>query len=151
MRAAVALCAEAINVISERSQVMEGDALSPAHASRGVTMQLRRAQKMVDGSDPGSCLSPLRMHLEAICDDLIDMWQVVVKSGPRERLGDKLSALQSHVEKHDKWMFAQMCGINKLTDFGSHHSQDLLDRVTLAEVKPVLEISESLHRRFLEL
>lgn len=150
MKEALASCQAALEGI--RTRVADADVGSSGQGpmSRSAAMHLSEATELAAGTSPGRSLNALRHHLEAVCDALLDYWQLSpkTKEGGRPKLNEKLDALRVQIERHDKFMFALMCGINKLTDFGSHHSDDLLDKVASADVAPIVEISENLHRRF---
>jgi len=151
MRESLELCNSAIVSISTREALADiAETTRGGPISRSAAMHLVEARNLARGTMPGRALNALRHHLEAVCDALLEHWclTVKVKDGGRIRLTDKLTALTQRVECHDKFMFAQMCGINKLTDIGSHHSDDYFDKIAATDVKPVLEIAEGMHRRF---
>ena len=151
MREALELCQSAIASILSREALAEIAEITRGNIiSRDATMHLVEARELANGPMPGRSLNALRHHLEAVCDALLKHWCLTpkVKESARIRLTDKLTALTQRVENYDKFMFAQMCGINKLTDMGSHHSADYFDKIAAADVKPVLEIAEGMHRRF---
>ena len=154
MRESLDLCRKAISSILARESITSiAEATRGRPISRSATMHLADARDLATSSMPGRSINVLRHHLEAVCDALLQHWNLTpkVKEGNRVKLTDKLTALTNKVEEHDKFMFAQMCGINKLTDFGSHHSEDYFDKIAAIDVKPIMEIAEGMHRRFLQI
>jgi hypothetical protein len=150
-RESLELCVSAIASISAREALAGiAETTRGGPISRGAAMHLLEARNLAHGPMPGRSLNALRHHLEAVCDALLEHWCLTpkVKEGGYIRLADKLTALTQRVNGYDKFMFAQMCGINKLTDIGSHHSEDYFDKIAAADVKPLLEIAEGMHRRF---
>lgn len=148
-------CEQAIAQIRGRDDGIaepEKEGLPLLAVSRSATEHLKRAEHDAAGPYPGAALNALRMYLEATCDELISAWDVnVVTKVGRPRLSDKLNALLPKIESKDRWLFAQMCGLNKLTDFGSHHSDEFLNRLSEGEIRPILQIARSMQARLIEL
>lgn len=148
------LCADALERVASRDITHPQNVVNGAtFALPSATAHLQDARALADGARPGRALNALRHHLESICEELVRRWSVKLpeKSSRRGQLSDVLTGLTPHIEQRDKVLFSQMCGVNKLTDFGSHHSNDFLDKLTAHDVNLVLSLSERVHERFQQL
>lgn len=147
------LCAHALRQIALRDSVHpQFVAAETRSVSRSATIHLLQARELAESAQPGRALNALRHHLEAICAELLSQWNVELpEKKSRQNLGAVLVALTPKLEERDKVLFSQMCGVNKLTDFGSHHSEDFLDKLTAVDVNLVLSLSERVHERFRQL
>lgn len=149
----LAKCAEAIAAIELRRLIRGGQAgdnvATPGFvevASRYAATHLADARQTASGSKPGACLNQLRMFAEALCNDLYVRWKIGKK--PPELLGDKLNALKVELKSKDQWLQACLWGLKHLVDFGSHHSEAFVDRLTVIEVQPALDLAEGINRAY---
>lgn len=147
-------CAEAIAAIELR-RLVRGDrdaniVAAPGFGvgtSRYAATHLADARQAAAGSSPGACLNKLRMFAEALCNDLYVRWKIGQK--PPELLGDKLKALKETLKSKDQWLQVRLWGLKQLVDFGSHHSEAFVDRLTVIEVQLALDLAEGINRAYL--
>ncbi len=150
------MCAAAIAAVEGRSSALppdhgeDGLTFDPAiRPSRYAATHLDEAHRLASSSSPGSCLNPLRMFAEAMCDELCVRWKI--DGSDQNSLAKKLTALKDEFKKGHQWLQARLWALKYLVDFGSHHSEEFVDKLTIDEARLALDLADGIQRAYLAL